>query len=147
VFSDKAEDWRQWHDDVMDYFDNVNPGMKEVPKEVEGETDVVDEGWVLDRHDRHTAKITSDELQVRRALRNLTSGEVRKVVTSIKTESGFRAWQKLHMRFGPSLASKQGVVLMDSAAWWPDRRKTQMRPATCSWRWRGRPTGTSRARM
>jgi hypothetical protein len=125
VFMDKAEDWRQLQDDAMDYFDNVNLWMKEFLKEVEAETDVVDEAWLLDGQDRHTAKITSDELHVWRMLKNLTNGEARKVVTSIKTENGFRAWQKLHMRFGPSLASKQGMVLMEFSAMMARPAKTQ----------------------
>ena len=37
-------------------------------------------------------------------------------MTSIKTENGYRAWQKLHMRFGPSLSCKQGMVLMEFSA-------------------------------
>ncbi len=41
-----------------------DPGTKEFLKEKEAETDVVDEAWLLDRQDQHTAKITSDELQV-----------------------------------------------------------------------------------
>ena len=88
AYSDKVDEWRQWQDDVMDYFDNVNPGMKDFLKEIELETEVVNESWVLDRQHRPTAKITSDEMQVWRALKNLTSGEARKVVTSIKAENG-----------------------------------------------------------
>ena len=97
----------------MDYFDHINPGMKEFLKEVEVEKDLVDGSWARARESMYTTKVTEDDTQVWRALKNLTSGEARKVVTTVKGENGFRAWQKLHMRFGPSLASKQGMVLMD----------------------------------
>ena len=32
---------------------------------------------------------------------------------SVKNEDGFKAWQKLHMHFGPSLSAKQGMALAD----------------------------------
>ena len=30
TFSDKAEDWRSWKEDVLDWIDAVNPGVKDV---------------------------------------------------------------------------------------------------------------------
>jgi hypothetical protein len=116
AFTDKPEDWRQWQEDMMDYLDNITPGMKTFLKEVADETETVDEEWLLAAQHNHSTKVTSDELQVWRALKTLTTGEARKVVTSIKTENGYRAWQKLHMRFGPSLSCKQGMVLMEFSA-------------------------------
>ena len=32
---------------------------------------------------------------------------------SVKNEDGFKAWQRLHMHFGPSLSAKQGMALAD----------------------------------
>ena len=32
---------------------------------------------------------------------------------SVKNEDGFKAWQKLHIHFGPSLSAKQGMALAD----------------------------------
>ena len=29
----------------------------------------------------------------------------------VKNDDGFKAWQKLHMHFGPSLSAKQGMAL------------------------------------
>ena len=37
VFTDNLEDWGQWQEDMLDYFDHINPGMKEFFKEVEVE--------------------------------------------------------------------------------------------------------------
>ena len=48
-----------------------------------------------------------------RALKSLTGREARKVIMSVKNEDGFKAWQKLHMHFGPSLSAKQGMALAD----------------------------------
>ena len=112
VFSNKEEDWRRWQDDAMDYFDSINPGMKELLKEIEVETVPVDDDWIK-KAQHHDSKVREDQVQIWRALKNLTDGEGRKVVTSVRSENGYRAWQKLHMRFGPSLSSKQGLVLME----------------------------------
>ena len=113
AFTEKVEDRRQWQEDTMDYFDHINPGLKKFIKVVEAEKDVVDKSCAKESKNKYTTKVTADEMQVWRALQNLTSGEARKVITSVKAENVFRALQKLHMRPGPSSASKQGVVLMD----------------------------------
>ena len=111
TFTNKEEDWRRWQDDAMDYFDSLNEGMKDLLKEVELEARPVDNAWL--EAQVHDARVKGDQVQLWRALKNLTDGEARKVVTSVKEENGFRAWQKLHQRFGPSLSSKQGLVLME----------------------------------
>lgn len=112
-FSGQGEDWRAWQDDVLDYLDSVTPGMREFLKEAELETDAVTEQWTRDRAAKYGPKVVGDTVQVWGALKALTVGEARKVIVSIKTEDGYRAWQKLHMHFGPSLASRQGLVLAD----------------------------------
>ena len=38
---------------------------------------------------------------------------VKSEVTSVKSEDGFRAWFQLRMRFEPSVAARQGIVLAD----------------------------------
>ena len=48
-----------------------------------------------------------------RALKSLSGRDARKVIVSVKNEDGFKAWQKLHMHFGPSLSAKQGIALAD----------------------------------
>ena len=116
TFNNQEDQWRQWQDDVMDYFDSITPGMRKFLKEVELETEPVGEAWLTEKAGSHDEKVLGDQVQVWRALKSLTDGEARKVVTSVSSENGFRAWQKLHMRFGPSLSSKQGMVLMEFSA-------------------------------
>jgi len=36
-FKDQTNDWRQWQDDILDYLDNVNAGMRGILKLVEME--------------------------------------------------------------------------------------------------------------
>ena len=98
---------------MLDYMDSITPGMRAFHQEVEITTQVVDNDWAKAKVGTYGEKVTQDGLSVWRALKALTQGEVRKVVTNVKSESGFRAWQKLHMRFGPSLSAKQGKVLAD----------------------------------
>ncbi len=70
----------------------------------------MDESWILDAQSAFSSKVISDELTGWRALKSLTTGEARKVVTSLKTENRFRALRKnstlglgplaLHVRLG-----------------------------------------------
>ena len=112
-FSDKEEEWRQWQDDMADYLDNQEPGMKKLLKEIEASANPVDEEWIKAKGTEYDDKVIGDGVNVWRALKTLTGGEARKVVMSVRPENGFQAWQKLHMRFGPSLAARQGAVLSE----------------------------------
>ena len=78
--NDKLEEWRAWKEDAFDYFDTVNPGVKE---------------------------------KIWRALKQLTGGKARKVVTAVKEENGYEAWCKLSKNFEPGLASMQGRVIAE----------------------------------
>ena len=113
TFSNQEDEWRQWQDDVSDYFDHMNPGMRKFLKLVEAETEPVTEDWVKSKSADHAGKVLEDQVAIWRALKSLTDGEARKVVMSVGSENGFRAWQRLHMRFGPSLSARQGLVLME----------------------------------
>lgn len=94
-------------------FDSINLGMREFLKEVETKTEDLTEEWIQEKEGRYGTKVVSDRVQVWRALKSLTTGEARKAIMSIKTEDGFKALQKLHMHLGPSLASRQGMVLAE----------------------------------
>ena len=113
TFTNQEEEWRQWQDDVTDYFDNVTNGMRKFLKEVELEAQPVTDTWLSERRTQFGDKVVDGQVQVWRALKHLTDGEARKVVNSVGSENGFRAWQKLHQRFGPSLSSKQGLALVE----------------------------------
>ena len=34
TFNDKPEDWKSWREDVFDWIDSVNPGVKDVLEEI-----------------------------------------------------------------------------------------------------------------
>ena len=130
TFIDKLEDWRSWHEEVEDYLDTVNPGIKRLLEFIDKEKDVVDgerDGEWMDlrartghcvdvetnRYEQYPEKVLGDKVNLWRALKKLTEGEAKKIVTSVKKEDGFRAWQKLRLRFEPSLAAKQGLVIAE----------------------------------
>ena len=71
---------------------------------------------LVDNPDKHDCK-------------KLTVDEAHKVVTAINHEDGFRAWQKLHQRFEPGLASRQGIILAEEASefWFMSRLRSPAR--------------------
>ena len=104
---------RGTQDDLLDFLDCSNPGMRSFLKDVEAQTEELKDEWMHMMKDKYGAKVTEDSVQVWRALKSLTRGEARKVIMSVKNEDGFKAWQKLHMHFGPSLSAKQSMALAD----------------------------------
>ena len=41
-FSDEAEEWRLWQEEIEDYLDSVNPGMTELFEEIDKEEEPID---------------------------------------------------------------------------------------------------------
>eukprot|EP00973_Karenia_brevis_P037538 5179959-Karenia_brevis.AAC.1 len=115
TLGDKVENWRMWKEDVMDFLDTSNPGMKELLKTVEKETDLVTKEWLEEevRMGRHVVGVAMDGVRLWRALKGLTEAEARKIVTSVEGECGFTAWQKLSRRFEPSIAAREGRLMAE----------------------------------
>ena len=112
-YKDHGDGWRQWQDDLLDFLDCSNPGMRSFLKEIEAQTEELKDEWMQMMKDKYGAKVTEDSVQVWRAIKSLTGRAARKVIMSVQNEDGFKAWQKLHMHFGPSLLAKQGMALAD----------------------------------
>merc|ERR1711911_283032 len=74
------------------------------------------EEWLKGMEQYHAEDVVGDGENVWIALKQLTEGEARKVVMSTQTGDGYGAWKRLHARFGPSLAAKQGMVMNDLLA-------------------------------
>ncbi len=75
--------WRAWRDDVLDYLDAVNSGIKEFLKGATKIKDVDFDDYLADANymnDKDFGK--DDSLKVWRALKELTEGEARRVVSS-----------------------------------------------------------------
>ena len=134
----KADEWRSWQEEVVDYVDTLTLGMKKVLAEIDQETDVINDLW---RHVRETkyGKVMEEHTNLWRLLRRITEGESKKVVMSIKDEDGFRAWQRLKQRFGPGWTSSPTRHRHGSSrAWWPDRPRARETLLHCKQRWTAR---------
>ena len=96
-----------------------DPGMMKVVAEIDQEPDVIDDLW---RHAREMmyGKVMEEHTNLWRLLQRITEGESKKLVMSIKDEDGFRAWQRLKKRFEYGLAARQGIVMAEFSASWPD---------------------------
>jgi len=46
-----------------------------------------------------------------RFLKTKTTGEAKKVVTSVSHRNGWEAWRKLHLQFEPALVMREAVVM------------------------------------
>ena len=116
LFGDKVEEWRTWKEDFEDYLDMSNPGMKAYLKIMATQDEEETEEGREEKRREFGDRIVKDEVQVWRALKNLTTGEARKVVMTVKGENGFKVWQKMHVRFEKSLAAKHGAALAEFSA-------------------------------
>ena len=74
-YKDHGDGWRQWQDDLLDFLDCSNPGMRSFMKEIEAQTEELKDEWMQRMKDKYGAKVTEDSVQVWRALKSLTGGE------------------------------------------------------------------------
>ena len=56
-------------------------------------------------------KIPGQREMTWRFLKRYTTGEAKKVVTSVSHHNGWEAWRKLHLRFEPTLVIREAVVM------------------------------------
>ena len=114
ILDNKLEEWRQWKDDVLDFLDENNKGMRNFLVEVQKE-ETIDDAWLRGQVQTHGEKIAGKDESIRvwRALKGMTTGEARKVINTVNEENGFQAWIALHQRFEPGLAIQQGMILAD----------------------------------
>ena len=114
-FGSAEEGWRKWQDDVCDYMDAITPGMRKLLKAVELETGAVDDAWIANKlaEGKYSTKALTDGVSVYRLLKVLTEGEAHMVVQGVPEESGYNAWKQLHLRYGLSVAAKQGKAMAD----------------------------------
>ena len=105
--------WREWSEDILDFFDAVRPGLKATLKATAtvSEDKLLDDYWIV-----NTCAVNGMRRQeAYTALKGLTQGEAKIVVQSVRGNDGFLAWRALHMRYYPSVASRQGLAMADLA--------------------------------
>ena len=114
VFNDKPEDWRAWREDVLEWMDASNQGIKEVLEAINKWEDWDEFDLQLLLQGKST-RVQKDKTPLWRALKKVTEGESRRVVAGIKGEDGFKAWYALNRRFEPSVSARHGIVLAEFA--------------------------------
>ena len=71
-YKDHGDGWRQWQDDLLDFLDCSNLGMRSFLKDVEAQPEELKDELMQMMKDKHGAKVTEDSVQVWRALKSLT---------------------------------------------------------------------------
>ena len=101
---EKIDQWRMWKSEVEDYAEETMPGIREYIEKVKNEEEEVsevdwdDEAW-------------NQREMIWRFLKRYTTGEAKKVVTSVSHRNGWEAWRKLHLQFEPALVMREAVVM------------------------------------
>ena len=97
TFGDKVDDWKKWKDDLEDFLDAHNTGMKKLLKDIAETKEEISDEWKRDRIHKYEPKVLNDEDRLWKTLKQLTTMEARNIVMSTKEENGFIAWQKLNI--------------------------------------------------
>ena len=113
TYQGELDGWRSWRDDLTEFMDNKNPGMKRFLEEVSNKRDELVSDVMLQKWNVLGNKVVGDQVQVWRTLKALTSGVARTVVMGVGDEDGFEAWRRLHVQLEPKLVIRQGQVLSD----------------------------------
>ena len=100
---DKQEEWKQWKSEVEDYCEVVMEGTKDVMEEVRNKKDVIEELDVK-------ALWWGVRGELWRLLKKFTSGEARRIVTSVSKDNGWEAWRRLHQQYEQGSAMKEAVA-------------------------------------
>ena len=100
---DKQEDWKQWKGEVEDYCEEVMDGTKEVLEEVRNKKNTIEETDVKATWWKRRAEIW-------RLLKRFTSGEARRIITSVNKDNGYEAWRRLHQQYEQGSAMKEAVA-------------------------------------
>ena len=96
TFGNKVEDWTNWQEEVEEYMDSQALACRDLDS---------NKVWAVWRSGGgpHPCVQGIEE----------TTGEARKVVGAVRDEDGFQALRTLRMRFGPSVTTKQGIILAE----------------------------------
>ena len=114
---EKIDQWRTWKSEVEDYAEETVPGTRDYLEKAKSEEEEVsevdwdDEAW-------------NQREMTWRFLKRYTTGEAKKVVTSVSHRNGWEAWRKLHLQFEPALVMREAVVMASSTNMVSRRAKT-----------------------
>ena len=97
---EKIDQWRTWKSEVEDYTEETMPGIHKYLEQATNEDEEVSEvDW--DEEPWNQCEM------IWRFLKRYTTGEAKKVVTSVSHHNGW----KLHLQFEPALVMREAVVM------------------------------------
>ena len=100
----KIDQWRTWKSEVEDYTEETMPGIHKYLEKAKNEDEEVSEvDWDEEPWNQRE--------MIWRFLKRYTTGEAKKVVTSVSHHNGWEAWRKLHLQFEPALVMREAVVM------------------------------------
>ena len=95
---EKIDQWRTWKSEVEDYTEETMPGIHKYLEKAKNEDEEVSEvDWDEEPWNQRE--------MIWRFIKRYTTGETKKVVTSVSHHNGWEAWRKLHLQFEPALCS------------------------------------------
>ena len=101
---EKIDQWRTWKSEVEDYTEETMPGIHKYLEKAKNEDEEVSEvDWDEEPWNQRE--------MIWRFLKRYTTGEAKKVVTSVSHHNGWEAWRKLHLQFEPALVMREAVVM------------------------------------
>jgi polyhydroxyalkanoate synthesis regulator phasin len=110
TFDGKVEEWREWKEMVEDFLEALKPGMKELLKEAETQTNTIPTVWT------NATNPTLAQAQTKPLwllLKAKTNNEAKKTILASEEGSGFGAWRSLCKRMEPNLEARKAKVLQD----------------------------------
>ena len=91
-YKDHGDGWRQWQDDLLDFLDCSNPGMRSFLKDVEAQTEELKDEWMQMMKDKYGAKVTEDSVQVE-GMKMASRRGRSSMCTSARVSRRSRAWR------------------------------------------------------
>jgi len=99
IFNGKPEDWRNWQQDTMEYFDDIVKGIKQVLEAAAKEE--MNGDW------------KGQSQNIYRALKRFTDGDAKKVVMGVSDENGWKAWRELCKQYEAGVALRLNVAMQE----------------------------------
>ena len=126
-------EWRSWTEDMEDYLDDKVPGMRACLKAAVAEEGAANHEWLKARTGLG-AKVMASSVDLWRALKNLTTGEAKTIVKSVREHDGFLAWQKLSERYEQGREARTGMALAElgDLVKKPAKKNEKQRPSSLS---------------
>ena len=98
VFEGKAEEWKEWKEDLEEYWDLHYPGAKAALRELVVTGDVTSMEFPLG------GQAAESKATMHALLRSLTVGEAKKITSGYEATEAWESWKVLCKHYEPGMA-------------------------------------------